>query len=183
LLDGSTCSSTASATAKDICKRPIDKEFEAAKVSSNIRELMKPAGFNRRVSRIPVADANDRELRRLVGRNGIIISESMVALGPKKVDRLGDEITLAHSSALNDGVVLGDTIFTSKAVVMGDGTVFCRGVVLGNGVVLSNGVVLGGVVLGDGVVPDKGVVLGDGNQQAMSLRPMVFGDSDPPMRP
>src|SRR5438270_2322755 len=79
---------SAATTAKaDKRRSPIKEEFEGEKISSDMQELIKSAGPNGHVTAIlQVSDVNSKEVRALLARNGVQISDSMANVGAMKVD-------------------------------------------------------------------------------------------------
>src|SRR6267142_2592717 len=72
---------------QDQRQSPIKEEFEGEKISSDMRELMKSAGPNGRVTAIlQVNDVHNTEVSALLKRYGVSVSESMAQLGAIKVD-------------------------------------------------------------------------------------------------
>ncbi len=85
-IDGTT-EVAATATSTDKRKSPINEEFEGEKIAPAMRELMRSAGSNGRVSAIlQVSDVNSREVRALLARNGVLLGDTMPKLGAMKVD-------------------------------------------------------------------------------------------------
>ena len=65
----------------------INQEFIGENISSDMRELMKSAGPNGRVNAIlQVNDVNNREVRSLLARHGVLVGDSMANLGAMKVE-------------------------------------------------------------------------------------------------
>src|SRR5438270_4910348 len=95
--------SETAAKGKDKRHSPINEEFEGEKISSDMRELMRSAGRNGHVTAIlQVNDVNNHEVRCLLARNGVLISDSLARLGMMKVDLPVQAIeALAKSNSMN----------------------------------------------------------------------------------
>jgi hypothetical protein len=95
----------ASATTDSSNKRrsPIDEEFVGDTISSDMRELMKSAGPNGRVTAIlQVNDVDNPQVRSLLARHGVLVGNSMAMLGAMKVELPVKAIeALAKSDAMN----------------------------------------------------------------------------------
>ena len=95
----------ASATTESSDKRrsPIDEEFVGDTISSDMRELMKSAGPNGRVTAIlQVNDVDSPQVRSLLARHGVLVGNSMARLGAMKVELPVKAVeALAKSDAMN----------------------------------------------------------------------------------
>ncbi|HMJ24238.1 MAG TPA: hypothetical protein VK475_00330, partial [Pyrinomonadaceae bacterium] len=86
-IDGANESAADTTVAKDKRKSPIKEEFEGDKISSDMRDLIKSAGPNGRVTAIlQVDDVNNPEVRALLARNGVLVADRMAELGAMKVE-------------------------------------------------------------------------------------------------
>ncbi|HEV8139680.1 MAG TPA: S8 family serine peptidase, partial [Pyrinomonadaceae bacterium] len=102
-LDGVNSTVTASEIAKDKRKSPIDEEFEGEKISPDMRDFIRSAGSNGRVSAIlQVSDVNSPEVRTLLARNGVLIGDTMATFGAMKVDLPAQVVeTLMQNESMN----------------------------------------------------------------------------------
>ena len=102
-LDGVLATATTSEVVKDKRRSPINEEFVGEKISPEMRNLIRTAGPNGRVSAIlQVSDVNSGEVRSMLSQHGIQIGDTMAKLGAMKLDLPGSVIeTLRQNETMN----------------------------------------------------------------------------------
>src|SRR6185503_2784256 len=101
-IDRTGESANTSLTPKDKRRSPINEEFEGEKISSDMRDLMQHARNGKVTAILQVDDVNSKEVRSLLARHAVLVSDGMAKLGAMKVDLPVRAIeALARSNSIN----------------------------------------------------------------------------------